>query len=190
MKQATGIKKHGFSAIILFISFFMAMPALAQEEIKWMSFEEAVKKSEKKSKHIFIDVYTDWCGWCKRMDATTFTDPVIVEIMNKHFYAVKLDAERKDTVMFQDNAFVNTNPNGRRSSHQLAQALLKGKMSYPSFVFLNHKAEWLTVLNGYVKSPDLEKVLTYFGESIYESKTWEQFTATFVGKAAPVESQK
>lgn len=180
MKKNSMIKKDILKAVIFMLIALISVPTLAQDKIKWMSFEEAVERSHKKSKHIFIDVYTDWCGWCKRMDATTFTDPVIVDLMNKHFYAVKLDAERKDTVYFQDNAFVNTNPAGRRSSHQLAQALLKGKMSYPSFVFLNSKAEWLTVVNGYVKPPDLEKVLTYFGENIYESKTWEQFTATFV----------
>jgi thioredoxin-related protein len=92
-------------------------------------------------------------------------------------------------VHFQGSAFVNANPTARRSSHQLAQALLKGKMSYPSFVFLNAKAEWLTVVNGYVKSPDLEKVLTYFGEKIYESKTWEQFTATFVSNIPKEEEE-
>ncbi len=77
------------------------------------------------------------------MDASTFVDPVIVKMMNENFYAVKLDAEQKDTIWFQDNAFVNPNPEGRKSSHQMAQALLKGKMSYPSFVFLNSgKVRW------------------------------------------------
>lgn len=189
MKMTLRIKTRVFSVAFLLLFLATSNVSFSQEKIKWMSFEEAIELSEKKSKHIFIDVYTDWCGWCKRMDASTFVDPVIVDLMNKHFYAVKLDAERKDTVYFQDNAFVNPNPTGRRSSHQLAQALLKGKMSYPSFVFLNDKAEWLTVVNGYVKSPDLEKVLTYFGDNIYEEKTWEQFGATFVGKATSDDSQ-
>jgi hypothetical protein len=64
----------------------------------------------------------------------------------------------------------------------MAQALLKGKMSYPSFVFLNSGTEWLTVLKGYRKSPDLEMYLAYFGESIYNEKTWEQFMETFASK--------
>ncbi len=172
---------------LVFILLLSSAPLKAQDKIEWISFEEAIKKSQKKPKHIFIDVYTDWCGWCKRMDATTFVDPVIVELMNEHFYAVKLDAERKDTVIFNDHPFVNTNPEGRRASHQLAQALLKGKMSYPSFVFLNGKHEWLTVVNGYTKSPEMEKVLTYFGEYVYEKKTWEEFTAEFQSKI-PAES--
>ncbi|HSG67082.1 MAG TPA: DUF255 domain-containing protein [Bacteroidales bacterium] len=183
MKNKFSIYQNIFAGLSLAIALLLlSSPIQAQEKIKWMSFEEAIQLSQKKSKHIFIDVYTDWCGWCKRMDATTFEDPVIVELMNKYFYAVKLDAERKDTVIFNDHPFVNTNPTGRRASHQLAQALLKGKMSYPSFVFLNDKHEWLTVINGYTKSPEMEKVLTYFGESIYEKKTWEEFATDFVSK--------
>jgi len=182
--------KNQIIGVVIFLMIpLISLPALAQEKIKWMSFEEAIEHSQKKPKHIFIDVYTDWCGWCKKMDASTFVDPVIVELMNKHFYAVKFDAEQKDTIYFLDNAFVNPNPEGRRSSHQLAQALLKGKMSYPSFVFLNSKKEWLTVLNGFTKSPDMERVLTYFGENTYEKQSWEDFTASFESNLPAEESQ-
>ena len=166
----------------IIFALLVSIQSYTQDKINWMSFEEAIALNEETPKHFFIDVYTDWCGWCKKMDASTFIDPVIVDLMNKHFYAVKLDAEQKDTIMFRGQAFVNPNPDGRRSSHQMAQALLKGKMSYPSFVFLNNKTEWLTVVAGYRKSPDMEQVLTYFGKGIYENKTWEQFMATFVSK--------
>ena len=181
MNKQTMNYKQILTGIILSISFvFAANPVLSQEEIKWYSFEEAIELSKEDPKHIFIDMYTDWCGWCKKMDASTFVDPVIVELMNKYFYAVKFDAEQKDTIYFMEKAFVNPTPEQRRSSHQLAQALLKGKMSYPSFIFLNDKNEWLTVVNGYVKSIDMEPILTYFGEYLYADKTWEQFKATFV----------
>ncbi len=181
-------KQNIISASLIILTVLFTIPSYSQDKIKWMSFEEAMALNEENPKHFFIDVYTDWCGWCKKMDASTFVDPVIVELMNEHFYAVKLDAEQKDTIMFQGNAFVNPDPDGRRSSHQMAQALLKGKMSYPSFVFLNTKSEWLTVVTGFRKAPDMEQVLSYFGNGTYEEKSWEQFMTTFAsnlpGKSA------
>jgi uncharacterized protein YyaL (SSP411 family) len=165
--------------IILLILLLLPFASAAQEKINWLSFEEAVEQVSDEPRHIFVDVYTDWCGWCKRMDASTFADPVIVDIMNSHYYAVKLDAEQKDTIFFMDRAFINPDPDGRRSSHQMAQALLKGQMSYPSFVFLSPKTEWLTSVAGFRKAPEMEQMLTYFGEGIYKEKTWEQFLSTF-----------
>ena len=51
-------------------------------KIQWMDFEEAVAANKKKPKKMFLDMYTDWCGWCKKMDQSTFINPVIVEYMN------------------------------------------------------------------------------------------------------------
>lgn len=183
------MKKSIIKSVLIAAALIISIPLQSQDKIKWMSFEEAISLNEQEPRHIFVDVYTDWCGWCKKMDASTFVDPVIVELMNKYFYAVKLDAEQKDTIMFMGQAFVNPEPEGKRSSHQMAQALLKGKMSYPSFVFLNSETQWLTVVAGFRKPPDMEQVLTYFGEGIYEEKSWEQFMATFVSKLPAEKAQ-
>jgi len=173
--------RHFFTGLFL---TFITSTAYTQETIRWYSFEEAVALTTLEPRHIFVDVYTDWCGWCKKMDKSTFSDPVVAAVMNEYFYAVKFDAEQKDTLMFMGRAFVNAEPEGRRSSHQLAQALLKGKMSYPSFVFLNEKMEWLSSVAGYRKADEMEKMLSFFGEGIYKAKTWEQFQAAFVSRNA------
>jgi thioredoxin-related protein len=155
---------------------------LKGDKIKWYSFEEAYQLNKKKQKKIFIDVYTDWCGWCKKMDAETFTNPVIIDYMSKHFYCVKLDAERKDTVIIDGVTFVNPSPSSKRATHQLAVELLKGKMSYPSYVFLNEKGQWMTVVAGYQQAKDFEYILNYFGEDIYLKTPWEEFKPAFSGK--------
>src|SRR4051812_22903851 len=74
------------------------------DAIHWMSITDAYHKSvsDTVKKKVFIDVYTQWCGWCKRMDASTFEDPSVVAYMNTHFYPVKLDAEVKDTIVLGD----------------------------------------------------------------------------------------
>lgn len=152
------------------------------DKIKWYSFEDAYQLNKKKQKKIFIDVYTDWCGWCKKMDAETFTNPVIIDYMSKHFYCVKLNAERKDTVIIDGVTFVNPSPSVKRASHQLAIELLKGKMSYPSYVFLNEKSQWMTVVAGYQQAKEFECVLHYFGEDVYLTTPWEEFKPTFSGE--------
>ncbi|HTX87576.1 MAG TPA: DUF255 domain-containing protein [Bacteroidales bacterium] len=153
------------------------------DHIKWYSFEDAYQLNKKKPKKIFIDVYTDWCGWCKKMDAETFTNPVIVKYMKKNFYCVKLNAERKDTVVIDGVTFVNKNPAAKRSTHQLAVELLKGNMSYPSYVFLNEKSQWLTVVPGYQAPKSFEPILHYFGDDAYKNNIpWEEFQSTFKGE--------
>ncbi len=132
---------------------------------------------------MFIDMYTDWCGWCKKMDAATFINPVVVEYMNQHYYAVKFNAERKDTVDFNGTQFVNANPTGTRSSHDLAQELLAGRMSYPSFVFLDENLKKVTTVPGYRKAPEFEAILNYIGSDAYKTQKWEEFNMTFKGTA-------
>lgn len=151
----------------------------AAEAIKWMSFEEAVKQSKKTPKKIFIDVYTDWCGWCKRMDVTTFANPVIARHMNKYFYAVKLDAEMKDTVKFRDVTFVNPAPNQARSTHQLAYSLLNGKLGYPTSVLLDEKFNMIQPLSGYLSAEALEPILVYLGQDKNKTIKWEDYQKTF-----------
>jgi|WetSurMetagenome_2_1015567.scaffolds.fasta_scaffold300273_2 thioredoxin-related protein len=176
------MKTHIKKTLLFSLIIFLAIPAFTQEKIKWYSFEEAYNLNKKKQKKIFVDVYTDWCGWCKKMDATTFTNPEIVKYMNDNFYAVKMDAERKDTVVIDGVTFVNPDPASKRSNHQLAVELLRGQMSYPSYVFLNEKSQMLTVVPGYQPAKDFEAVLHYFGDDAYSSTPWEDYRKTFTGK--------
>ena len=146
-------------------------------KINWMTFEEAVKLNETAPKKIFIDVYTDWCGWCTKMDQTTFIDPAIVEYMNDNFYAVKFNAEQKEPVEFMGYTFINEAAEGaKRSTHQLAAALLQGKMSYPSYVFMNEKNQAITVVPGYSKAEEFITILRFIGSDAFLTTPWEEFS--------------
>ena len=80
--------------------------------IQWMTWDEAVAASKESPKKILVDVYTDWCGYCKKMDKGTFTDVDLAKYINENFSAVKLDAEQKDYIrLFYDGmTFDNPSP--------------------------------------------------------------------------------
>jgi len=174
-------------AFVLIISTQFYQPVKAQDapKVKWYTVEEAVemnnKAKSKDKKKFFIDVYTDWCGWCKKMDQNTFTDPVIVKYLNDNYWPVKFNAESSAPVTINGQTYVNPNPGAKRSTHQLAVALLNKKLSYPSFAFLDQEVKLITVLPGYNTPDKLEPVLHFIIAEAYKTQTFDQFKATFKG---------
>jgi len=167
---------------ILIIALFamISVCSMAQEKIQWMSFEDAVERCAKEPKMVFIDVYTDWCGWCKRMDQSTFANPVIAKYMNEHFYAVKLNAETSDTITFRGQQYVGyVREDGRNGSHRLARALLNGKLSYPSYILMNEELQVLQVIGGYQKAQQFEPMIHFFGDKAYMVMNSNDFLKDF-----------
>lgn len=146
-------------------------------EVKWYTIEQAQELMKKEKRKIYIDVYTDWCGWCKVMERNTFSDPKIAELLNTEYYAVKLNAEGKDDIVFKDRTFKYVEQ-GRSGYHELAAALLNGKLSYPTSVFLDENLNLIQPLAGYMAPEKLEPILTYLGEDIYKKQTWEEYMAS------------
>ncbi|MEJ5304271.1 MAG: DUF255 domain-containing protein [Bacteroidales bacterium] len=159
-----------------FATTMFSVKAQVARGIQWMSFEEAVKRNEGyPKKKIFIDVYTDWCGWCKKMDAETFADSTVAAYMSRIFWCVKLNAERQDTVEYAGRKWTSTQPGQPRAPHQLAAALLQGRMSYPSYVILDENNNKITSLAGYQQASQFILVLRYFGENLHFQLPWEEF---------------
>src|SRR5687767_5013590 len=120
------MKKYSFQAIYGFICLSLLLMSFTgkppkKNKINWLTLEEAAAKTQQEPRKIFIDVYTDWCGWCRKMDQSTFSDPGIADYVNKNFYAVKLDAESKKPITINGKTY-KYNPNYR--SHEVAIALL------------------------------------------------------------------
>ena len=115
---------------------------------KWMTWDEAVAAQKKNPKHMLVDLYTDWCGWCKRMDATSWSDPEVAAYIDEHFYAVKFDAESKAPVVYDGHTFEYERVGGR-GVHQLASSLTDNRLTYPSVVYFTPKMERQMVSQGY-----------------------------------------
>ena len=144
--------------VVLVLLFLQTSWLMAQDKINWYSFEEVVKLTEENPKMILIDVYTDWCGWCKKMDKDTFTEKVVVDYVNANFYAVKLNAEdKKKKFTFRGKEY---------SEETMARTMRVS--SYPNFVIMDAAMENITQLPGYREANDfvasLDKLMDTFGK--------------------------
>lgn len=153
------------------------------QEVKWHTFEEALELNKTEQRKIFIDVYTDWCGWCKKMEATTFSNPAIAKILNEKFYAVKFNAEQRNDIVYKGHTFKFVS-SGNRGYHELAAALLNNKLSYPSIAFLFENNQPI-VLPGYKTADALEPILMFLVNDAFLSQSFEEFQKSFKSQISP-----
>ncbi len=181
-------QKNNIIGLLLIASTFLVHNGFAQVKavsnasedspVRWLSFEEAIEKSKTEKRKIFIDVYTDWCGWCKVMDKNTFSEAKIAKILNEQFYPVKFDAEQTEDVVFNGTTFKFV-PSGKKGYHQLAAALLNNQLAYPTVVFLDEEFRMIQPLQGYQKAPEFHKIILFIGGDHYKNTKWEEWQTTY-----------
>ncbi len=167
------------------IALFILNALHSQVAVKWYTIEEAYALSKKEPRKILVDVYTDWCGWCKVMDRNTYSNEVIADYINKTFYAVKFNAEQKGDVLLNGKTYKLVQ-NGNRSYNQFAYELLKGQLGYPSTVFLDEQANVIEPVQGYIKPVEFDQILKFIGSNAFKTKKWEDFKSTYVSPITEV----
>lgn len=162
-------------SVVLILLF--SVRGLQAQEVEWMSWQQAMAQSQADDtpKKVFIDVYTDWCGWCKKMDKDTFQNPEVAQYMSDNFYMVKLDGEGKEPIEFRGTTYKFV-PSGRKGYHELAAALLKGRLSYPTVVFMDEDLNVLSPVPGYQKPAPFLNIARYFGDNIYKEQDWKTYS--------------
>lgn len=156
-----------------------APPKVEKASIKWLSIDDLQAKMKEKPKKVYMDMYTGWCGWCKKMDATTFENPAVIDYMNENFYCVKFDAERKDTIRFMGKYYY-FDPAVRANT--LAAELMRNQLSYPTTIIMEERYMNPQPIPGYLNVNQMEMILKYFGENLYKSQPWPDYQKAFVAK--------
>ena len=164
----------------VFLSLVL-MPSLSswtlveEEKIQWLTFEEAIALHEKEPKKLLVDLYTDWCGWCKVMDNKTYSKQEIADYINKNFYPIKFNAEQREAVEFDGHTFNFIPSAGRRGVHELAAALTRNQLSYPTTVFLDEELRIIQPIAGFLKPEQMKPILAYIGGDHFKTTKWEDF---------------
>ena len=168
--------------MILAVTIFVSANSIAQE-IKWVTFEEALTLQKKKPKKIMMDVYTSWCGPCKMLDKNTFQNPDVAKFVNDNYYAVKFNAEGNDVVKYKNVTYTNPGykaemASRRNSVHNLTLTLQVN--AYPTIVFFDEKGETISPIRGYQTPQQLELYLKMFKDDKHKDmKTQEDFNAYY-----------
>ena len=152
------IMKHVF--LFLIVATCISLTSCKEEvstldangELNWLSITDIEKIDNPEGKKFLVDMYTDWCGWCKVMDKKTFTDESIKKYLNENYYVVKFNAEQKEAITFKGKEYKWVK-RGRKGTNELAIEMMGGRMSYPTMVYLDKDLNVIKALPGY-KKPD------------------------------------
>ena len=148
------------------------------QQIKWMTFDEAIQAHQKEKKKIIIDIYTDWCTWCRKMDQSTFQNPFIADYINEHYYPVKLNGEQQDKISFNGKEYYYVK-SPRRGYHELAVELAQGRLSYPTVVFLDENLQVIQALRGYQSALRFEQIMTFYAQDFHKTTPWSKFSENY-----------
>lgn len=168
------LKPALFFGLIIFCS--VAFKTAGSDKIKWLKMEEVSIKVKEQSKPVLIDLYTDWCGWCKVMDKKTYGNSKVIAYINEYFYSAKINAETKDNVSWKDKTYKY---NSKYQINDFSLFVTYGRTSFPTTVIIADNESAPIPIAGYLEPKEIEPILKYFGEGAYKTMNFKQFEKTF-----------
>ena len=140
-----------------------AVPGTRVEALEWLDYGRALERAQKEDKHVLIDFYTNWCGWCKKMDRDTYGDSAVTSYLRDHFVLSKVNAE-------SDKRFRVSG--GTMSGIELARQFQVS--SFPITWFLKPDGSKLDRVSGYVPADRFIYALRFVHERRYEQSSKPQ----------------
>ena len=146
---------------------FSLFAVIAQSDIsspRWLGWEEGVREVQVSGKYMLVDVYTDWCGWCKKMDRAVYTHARVQELLAARFVTVKLNAESETVI---------TNGTNRYTEQECAKLL--NVQSYPTILVFDSNFHLVVRLSGYRETDEFVRFLNYIDDKQYKRYSFDQY---------------
>lgn len=154
------------SIVAIGFTYFISDKPTRKSNLDWKNFSEGIQLSKEENKKLLVNVFTTWCGWCKKMDSNTYTDSLVIKYLNEKFIYSKMNAESDNKHLFENVEY---------TERQISQGL--GATSYPATIFFDENNQAITLLPGYLEADKFLDVLVYIGDNYYKEKTFEEFMA-------------
>jgi thioredoxin-related protein len=139
----------------LFLLTLVFLVSLAKADIRWLKdLDLALYKAKKQNKLVLVYIYSPHCGYCKRMDRTTFRDKEIQEYVEKYFIPVKIDSNSPEGEMIKTEY---------------------GYLGTPTFHFIEPDGKKIKSIFGAWEKKDFLMILKYFAEGHYKKMTMTEY---------------
>ena len=173
-----------FKQLLLMSALLGLLGTAGAQQVNWTQIEKAPQNSKKL---YMVDFFTSWCGYCKKMDRETFTNPTVVKILNQYYTPIKFDAEGTSSFMWQGVKYTSTPtpPGSRPSVHMFAKSVLGKQIGFPSFAFFKIDQSPLTIVQGYHTADEFIMILWYLASGDNERYSFDRYRAIFDKEIRP-----
>ncbi len=132
--------------------------------VAWMKYDQALAKAKKENKHIIVNFTTSWCGWCKKMKASTYSNPLVVKTLSEKFVAAKVDGDSYDVLKLTEGDIT-----------EKGLTLQYGVRGYPTTWFLEPSGAKIAPAPGFVDSTAMQMILDYVGNNYNDEMAFTDY---------------
>ncbi|MEX2657605.1 MAG: thioredoxin fold domain-containing protein [Balneolales bacterium] len=131
----------------------------------WVSIEKAQEKALDDGKYIVLDVYAEWCGFCRRMNLETYADQRVQDALDRYFHPVRINSESERKVTFLNEDYT-----------QRELAMNFGVNTLPTTIFISPEGEPIAAQPGFIDADIFHRMLSYVGTESYQNVSFQQYT--------------
>ncbi|MBN2227275.1 MAG: thioredoxin fold domain-containing protein [candidate division Zixibacteria bacterium] len=133
--------------------------------VTWMSYDTGMALAQETGKHVMVNFTTKWCGYCKKMNQTTFVDPEVIRYLNRHFVSIKVDGDSPREL--DVNGYKISEKNLARAEYRVT--------GYPTYWFLKSGGDKIGPAPGYKSSDQMLDLLSFVKDDLYDAMSFSDY---------------